>query len=101
MSDEIVQDAGTRMAKSIEALQQSLGKVRTGRAHPNLLHHLTVDYYGTKVPISQVANIGVEDARTLTVTPWEKHLMTSGSTTMLLTICAPPTNSSAGFTTIP
>lgn len=75
MIDEIVQDASARMTKSIESLQQTLGKVRTGRAHPSLLHHLTVDYYGSTVPISQVANVGVEDARTLTVTPWEKEMV--------------------------
>ena len=70
MIEDIVKDAGVRMTKSIEALRQSLGKVRTGRAHPSLLDHLRVEYYGSEVPISQVANIGVEDARTLTVTPW-------------------------------
>ena len=75
MIDEIVQDAGVRMSKSIDSLKQSLGKVRTGRAHPSLLDHLTVEYYGSEVPISQVANIGVEDARTLTVTPWEKPMV--------------------------
>lgn len=75
MINEIVQDAGVRMSKSIDSLKQSLGKVRTGRAHPSLLDHLTVDYYGSEVPISQVANIGVEDARTLTVTPWEKPMV--------------------------
>ena len=75
MINEIVQDAGVRMSKSIDSLKQSLGKVRTGRAHPSLLDHLTVDYYGSAVPISQVANIGVEDARTLTVTPWEKPMV--------------------------
>jgi ribosome recycling factor len=75
MINEIVQDAGTRMSKSIDSLKQSLGKVRTGRAHPSLLDHLKVDYYGSEVPISQVANIGVEDARTLTVTPWEKPMV--------------------------
>jgi ribosome recycling factor len=63
------------MTKSIEALKQSLGRVRTGRAHPSLLDHLRVDYYGSEVPISQVANIGVEDARTLVVTPWEKPMV--------------------------
>jgi ribosome recycling factor len=52
-----------------------LGKVRTGRAHPSLLDHLRVEYYGSEMPISQVANIGVEDARTLTVTPWEKQMV--------------------------
>lgn len=75
MIKEIMRDAGSRMEKSIDSLRQSLGKVRTGRAHPNLLDHLSVDYYGSEVPISQVANIGVEDARTLTVTPWEKQLV--------------------------
>jgi len=75
MINDILEDAGVRMDKSIEALKQTLGKVRTGRAHPSLLDHLTVDYYGSDVPISQVANIGVEDARTLTVTPWEKPMV--------------------------
>ena len=75
MIDEIIKDAGMRMGKSIDSLKQSLGKVRTGRAHPSLLDHLTVDYYGSEVPISQVANVGVEDARTLTVTPWEKTMV--------------------------
>jgi len=75
MIDEILQDAGVRMGKSIEAFRLTLGKVRTGRAHPSLLDHLVVDYYGSDVPISQVANIGIEDARTLTVTPWEKTMV--------------------------
>jgi len=75
MIEEILQDAGARMDKSIEAFKQTLTKVRTGRAHPSLLDHLMVDYYGSNVPISQVANIGVEDARTLTVTPWEKIMV--------------------------
>lgn len=75
MIQEIVQDAGVRMSKSIDTLKQSLSKVRTGRAHPSLLDHLRVDYYGSDVPISQVANIGVEDGRTLIVTPWEKQMV--------------------------
>ena len=75
MIDEIVRDAGERMSKSIDSLRQSLGKVRTGRAHPSLLDHLTVVYYGAETPLSQVANIGVEDARTLTITPWEKQMV--------------------------
>jgi ribosome recycling factor len=75
MIKEIMQDAGSRMEKTIDSLRQSLGKVRTGRAHPSLLDHLRVDYYGSETPISQVANIGVEDARTLTVTPWEKQMV--------------------------
>jgi len=75
MIEDIIKDAAVRMTKSIDALKQSLGKVRTGRAHPSLLDHLRVDYYGSEVPISQVANVGVEDARTLTVTPWEKPMV--------------------------
>jgi len=75
MIDDILKDAAVRMDKSIEAFRQTLTKVRTGRAHPSLLDHLLVDYYGSSVPISQVANIGVEDARTLIVTPWEKTMV--------------------------
>ncbi len=75
MIEDIKKDAGERMDKSIEALKQALSKVRTGRAHPSLLDHLTVDYYGSQVPISQVANISVEDARTLAVAPWEKQMV--------------------------
>jgi len=75
MIDDIKKDAETRMKKSIEALRGELSKLRTGRAHPNLLDHVTVDYYGSMVPINQVANIGTEDARTLTVTPWEKSMV--------------------------
>ena len=75
MIDDIKQDAATRMGKSVEALGHELAKVRTGRAHPSLLDHIRVSYYGSEVPISQVANINVEDARTLTVTPWEKNMV--------------------------
>ena len=75
MIKEIVKDAGIRMGKSIESLRQALMKVRTGRAHPSLLDHLVVDYYGSDVPISQVANINVEDARTLMIAPWEKQMV--------------------------
>ena len=75
MINEIMQDAGVRMTKSIESLKQSLSRVRTGRAHPSLIDHLVVVYYGSEVPISQVANVGVEDARTLTVPPWEKPMV--------------------------
>ena len=75
MLDEIKKDAGDRMAKSVASLQQELTKIRTGRAHTSLLDHITVEYYGSQVPLSQVANIGVEDSRTLTVTPWEKDLV--------------------------
>ena len=63
------------MGKSVESLRPSLVKVRTGRAHPSLLDHLMVDYYGSEVPISQVANVNVEDARTLMIAPWEKQMV--------------------------
>jgi len=75
MIKEIVKDAGIRMGKSIESLKQAMVKVRTGRAHPSLLDHLVVDYYGSDVPISQVANVNVEDARTLMISPWEKQMV--------------------------
>lgn len=75
MINEIIKDAEIRMGKSIESLNIALAKVRTGRAHPSLLEHITVDYYGAQTPLSQVASIGVEDARTLTVTPWEAPLV--------------------------
>jgi ribosome recycling factor len=75
MIKEIIEDAGVRMGKSVESLRQSLVKVRTGRAHPSLLDHLVVDYYGSEVPISQVANVNVEDARTLMISPWEKQMV--------------------------
>ena len=63
------------MQKSLEALITCLGKMRTGRAHAGLLDHITVDYYGTPVPISQVANVSLADARTISVTPWEKKML--------------------------
>ena len=75
MLQEISKDATSRMAKSIDALKHELAKLRTGRAHPSLLDHVTVEYYGSRVPISQVANIGISDARTLTVTAWEKPMV--------------------------
>ncbi len=75
MIDEIIKDADSRMLKSIDSLKGELSKVRTGRAHPSLLEHIVVDYYGNDTPLNQVANIGVEDARTLTVTPWEKPMV--------------------------
>jgi len=75
MIDEIIQDAETRMKKSVDALHLELAKVRTGRAHPSLLDQVMVDYYGTMTPIKQVANVVVEDARTLMVTPWEKQMV--------------------------
>ncbi len=76
MIKDIEKDARERMGKSIEALRQELAKIRTGRAHTSLLDHLTVDYYGSQVPLQQVASIKVEDARTLSVAPWEKPMVT-------------------------
>lgn len=75
MIDDIIQDAKSRMAKSVETLRHELTKLRTGRAHTSLLDHITVDYYGSEVPLKQVANVNVEDARTLVVTPWEKPMV--------------------------
>jgi len=75
MINDIKKDAETRMNKSVEALKGELTKLRTGRAHPSLLEHITVEYYGSMVPISQVGNIGIEDARTLTITLWEKSMV--------------------------
>jgi len=73
--DEIKKDAASRMAKSVASLQQDLTKIRTGRAHTSLLDHITVEYYGSQVPLTQVSNVGVEDSRTLIVTPWEKDMV--------------------------
>lgn len=74
MINEISQDAEKRMVKSIESLKNELMKLRTGRAHPSLLEHIKVSYYGTDTPLNQVANITVESSRMLTVTIWEKDL---------------------------
>jgi ribosome recycling factor len=70
--EDLKKDAAARMAKSVAALGQALAKLRTGRAHPSLLEGLMVSYYGADTPLSQVANISVDDARTLAVTPWEQ-----------------------------
>lgn len=75
MVEDIQKRTIERMQKSVEALRHELAKIRTGRAHPSLLEHVKVDYYGSEVPISQVANVTTEDARTLTVTPWEKSMV--------------------------
>jgi ribosome recycling factor len=75
MIDDIKQDAADRMTKSVAALSDNLAKLRTGRAHPSLLDHITVSYYGTETPLKQVANVNVEDARTLTIQPWEQSMV--------------------------
>jgi len=71
---DIKKTAETKMAKSIDALKSDLQKIRTGRAHPGILDQVSVDYYGSMVPISQVANVSLLDARTISVQPWEKGL---------------------------
>ena len=71
---DIKQTAETKMAKSIEAFKSDLQKIRTGRAHPGILDHVQVDYYGSMLPISQVANVSLLDARTISVQPWEKGM---------------------------
>jgi ribosome recycling factor len=70
--DKIKKDSEARMAKSLETLKNDLGKIRTGRAHPGLLENVRVEYYGAKAPLNQVANVSASDARTLTVTPFDK-----------------------------
>ncbi|MBE0505740.1 MAG: ribosome recycling factor [Marinospirillum sp.] len=75
MINEIIKDAQERMDKSLESLQGAFNKIRTGRAHPSILDSVRVDYYGSEVPISQVANVNVEDNRTLVVIPWEKNMV--------------------------
>ena len=75
MLEELKQDAEERMQKSVEALTSAFNKIRTGRAHPSILEGVRVDYYGSLTPLSQVANISVEDARILAVTPWEKQMV--------------------------
>lgn len=75
MLEDMKKDANKRMAKSIESLRTELSKIRTGRAHTSLLDHVMVEYYGSKVPLSQVANISVGDARSLTVSTWEKQMV--------------------------
>lgn len=71
---EIKKNAEQRMHKSLDALKNDLGKIRTGRAHTGILDHVMVDYYGTPTPISQVANLTLVDARTIGISPWDKKL---------------------------
>lgn len=75
MLNEIKNDASVRMDKSIAAFKAELAKIRTGRAHPSLLEHITVDYYGSEVPLNQAANITIEDTRTLSVVPFDKSMV--------------------------
>ena len=75
MLDDIKQDADERMAKTIDALSAAFGRIRTGRASPSLLDGIEVPYYGNDTPLNQVANVTVDDARTLLITPWEKPML--------------------------
>jgi ribosome recycling factor len=77
MISDIHKDAQARMNKSIEALRHDLVKVRTGRASTGLVEHIRVNYYGSDVPLSQVASVAVVDARSLTITPWEKQIVSA------------------------
>jgi ribosome recycling factor len=77
MITEIKKSAEQKMQKSLEALRLDLGKIRTGRAHTGLLDHITVDYYGAPTLITQVANVNLADARTITVAPWEKKMLSA------------------------
>ena len=75
MINDIKNDVEKRMQKTVDSLQHELVKIRTGRAHVSFLDHVQVDYYGSKTPINQVANVSSSDARTLIVTPWEKAMV--------------------------
>src|ERR1700680_4828156 len=75
MLEDLKKDATQRMQKCVSAFRDQLKKLRTGRAHTSLIEHIKVDYYGSEMPLNQVANIATEDARTLTVTPWEKAMV--------------------------
>ncbi len=77
MIEKIKKEAEARMGKSIDALKSELTKVRTGRANTALLDHVHVDYYGAKTPLNQVANVAVSDARTLTVSPWDRGMVSA------------------------
>jgi ribosome recycling factor len=75
MTQDIQKNARIRMGKTLDSLRTELAKIRTGRAHPSLLEHVNVEYYGSMVPISQAANVSIEDARTLAVTAWDKTMV--------------------------
>jgi ribosome recycling factor len=75
MLEDIKKDAAERMGKCVSAYRNELKRLRTGRASTGLLEHIRVEYYGSDVPLQQVANVAVEDARTLTIVPWEKQMV--------------------------
>ncbi len=73
MIDEIIEDAEDRMQKSVASLEEAFKKIRTGRAHPSILDSVLVSYYGTDTPLNQLANVNVEEGRSLVISPWEKN----------------------------
>ena len=77
MLEDIKKDALQRMQKCIQTFQGDLKKLRTGRAHPSLVENLKIDFYGSETPLSQVANIAIEDARTIVITPWDKNTVSA------------------------
>ena len=77
MVEDLLKHGELRMRKSVEVLKDEFKRLRTGRAHTGLLEHITVDYYGSRVPIHQTATVSVEDARTLLVSPWEKQMVSA------------------------
>jgi len=77
MINDIKKEAEQRMQRGIEAVKEEMRRLRTGRAHAGLLEHVMVEYYGTNVPVKQTANVSVEDARTIVVTPWEKNMVSA------------------------
>jgi len=90
MIDDIKKDAASRMGKSLESLQTEFGQIRTGRAHTSLLDNVKVDYYGNASALNQVAKVAIEDARTLTVTPWEKDMVAPIEKAIMIRIPMPP-----------
>lgn len=75
MIEEIKEDAEERMGKTLESLEGAFARIRTGRAHPGILDGISLQYYGNETPLKQMANIVVEDARTLLISPWEKNMV--------------------------
>ena len=101
MINDVTKDAEGRMAKSVEALRLELVKIRTGRAHPSLLDHIRVNYYGNEVPIKQVANVTAEDARPLAVAPWEKTMISAVEKPILQSDLGPTPNTAGNVIRVP
>lgn len=101
MIEDINRDAAERMGKSIETLTHEFHKIRTGRAHTSLLDHLTVSYYGAKMPLNQVASVAVNDPRTLSITPWEKGMISVVEKAILESDLGLTPNTAGGVIRIP